>query len=234
MFPSLYAKGKEELNRLEGLLATKEQALTDVGAKLEKLADILLERPDSVTMLDRLDALERQKGELSTEVEELRFQITEEQERIAGAGKAYGEIEDALELFIKIERQVLALEKEHLHNEDTPKELLTAREEQLTARRRVFQLLQKSIEKIVFSPSLYDWEDGRRYIRIFFKGFGEDSSLLVVVRGKGQKDSLGYVGGFKPSAPHVTLVNESWPPQGRILSGKALGRMLFHRKSPSE
>lgn len=227
LFPSLYARSKEELSRLEGLLAIKEQALKDAGTKLEKLVDLLIDRPDSAAMLDRLDALERQKAELSTEVEGLRFQITEEQERLTGAGKTHGEIEDALALFIQIERQVLALEKKHLHNEDTPKELLTARGEQLTARRRVFQLLQKSVEKIVFSPSLYDWEDERRYIRIFLKGLGEDGSLLVVVRGKGQKDSHGYVGGFKPSAPHVALVEESWPPQGRILSGKGLERVLF-------
>ncbi len=234
LFPSLYTKSEEELNRLEGLLAIKEQTLKDVGAKLEKLADILLERPDSATMLDRLDALERQQSELSTEVGELRFQITEEQERIAGAGKAYGEIGDALELFIKIERQALALEKEHLHNEDTPKELLTARGEQLTARRRVFQLLQKSVEKIVFNPTPARGEEEHGSINIKFKGLGDAASLSIVVRGKGQKDSCGYVGEPAEGAlPHVMLVDESWPPTGRILSGRGLERILFRHNSSS-
>jgi DNA invertase Pin-like site-specific DNA recombinase len=229
LFPSLYARSEEELNRLEGLLAIKEQALKDVGAKLEKLADILLERPDSATMLDRLDALERQKAELSTEVEGLRFQIMEEQERLAGAGKAHGEIEDALELFINIEREALALEKDHQNNEDH-KELLTARRDRLTARRRVFQLLQKSIEKIIFTPITASEEEKHGTISVNLKGLGDAASLSLVVSGKGQKDSHGYVGA-PTGKPDVVLIGESWPPQGRILSGKALGRMLFRQKS---
>ena len=233
LFPSLYAKGKEELSRLEGLLATKEQALTDVGAKLEKLADILLERPDSVTMLDRLDTLEQQKGELSKDVADLRFKISEEQERLTGAGKAYGEAWDALKQFIEIERTAHVLEQEHQHNEAIPKELLAAREERLTARRRIFQLLQRSVEKILFTPITAGEKEEHGDINVSFNGLEDTASLSIIVSGKGQKDSRGYVG--QPTGePDVVLIGESWPPQGRILSGKALGRMLFHWKSPSE
>ena len=242
LFPSLYARSEEELNRLEGLLAIKEQALKDVGAKLEKLADILLERPDSATMLDRLDALERQKAELSTEVEGLRFQITEEQERLTGTGKAYGEVGEALGLFIEIERKVIALEQEHHdHGEDAPQELKDAREERHTTRRRVFQLLQKSVEKIIFTPPTASTEAGsgrngeekHGVITVNLKGLGEGTRLSIIVLGKKQRDSRGYVGGEPTGVepPRVSVVDESWPPQGRILSGKALGRMLFRQKS---
>lgn len=233
LFPSLYAKGKEELNRLEGLLAIKEQALKGVGAKLEKLADILLERPDSATMLGRLDALERQKGELSKDVEDLRFKISEEQERLTGAGKVYGEVGDALKRFIEIEQTAHGLEQEYQSQADMPKDLLVAREERLIARRRVFQLLQKSVEKIVFTPITTGEEEEHGDINVNFEGLGDTASLSIIVSGKGQKDSRGYVG--QPTGkPDVVLIGESWPPQGRILSGKALGRMLFHRKSPTE
>lgn len=244
LFPSLYARSEEELNRLEGLLAIKKQTLKDVGAKLEKLADILLERPDSATMLDRLDALERQKGELSTEVEGLRFQITEEQERLTGTGKAYGEVGEALGLFIEIERKAIALEQEHHdHGEDTPQELKDAKEERHTARRRIFQLLQKSVEKIIFTPptasteavSCRNGKEKHGVITVNLKGLGEATRLSIIVLGKKQRDSRGYVGG-EPTGegpPRVSVVDESWPPQGRILSGKALGRMLFPRRKPS-
>ena len=246
LFPSLYAKGKEELSRLEGLLATRERELKDVGVKLDKLVDLLLELPDSVAMLGRLDALERQKVELSKEVEGLRFKIVEEQERLAGAGKAYGDVGDALKLFIEIERAAHALEQDH-HNASAGKdleELKAVREERLTARRRVYQLLQKSVEKIIFTPATASTEEATDQtstaageaehgtIAISFKGLGEAVSLSIVVIGKKQKDSRGYVGEPTGKAsPDVMLVDESWPPTGRILSGRAfLERVIFSRR----
>lgn len=235
LFPSLYARSKEELSRLEGLLATKDREQKDVGAKLEKLVDFLLDRPDSATMLDRLDTLERQKAELSKDVEELRFKISEEQERLTGAGKAYGEVGDALKRFIEIERKAHTLEQE-IHGqgeEDITGELKDAREERHTARRRVYQLLQKSVEKITFTPttaSSKEQTEAYGTIVISFKGLGDTAPLSIVVSGKGQKDSHGYIGEPR-GKPDVVLVGESWPPAGRILSGKALGRTLFRRSS---
>ena len=63
LFPSLFAKGKEELNRLEGLLATKEREQNDVELKLANIAGHLERMPDSGTLLGRLATLERQKAE---------------------------------------------------------------------------------------------------------------------------------------------------------------------------
>lgn len=230
LFPALYTRSKEELSRLEGLLAIKEQALKDAGAKLEKLVDLLIDRPDSAAMLDRLDALERQKAELSTEVENIRFRIEEEQERLTGTGKAYGEVGDALKLFIEIERKAYILEQgNHGQGEET-EELKDARGERYNARRRVYQLLQKSVEKIVFSPATVtaaeDQVGAYGSIITSFKGLGDMAPLSIVVSGKGQKDSCGYVG--EPTGkPDVVLVGESWPPTGRILSGRGLERVLF-------
>lgn len=166
------------------------------------------------------------KVTLSKDIEELRFQITEEQERITGAGKTYGEVGDALEHFIEIER---AAYREGLTS--------THQEERLITRRRVYQLLRKFVDKIVFNPapapdpensSSSATEYGTIHIRLT-KGMREAVSLSIVVIGKKQKDSRGYLGGDPAvdATPHVILVDESWPPKGRILSGKALGRMLF-------
>lgn len=246
LFPSLYAKGKEELNRLEGLLATKEREQNDVETKLTNIAGHLERMPDSGTLLDRLATLERQKAELSKDVEGIRFQIEEEKERLAGAGKAYEDVKGALERFIQIERTAHRLEQEHQGNaqdDDAPVELKAAREQRLAARRNVYQLLQKSVEKIVFTPAMNptngeeegkgrpdDVEHGT--ITVSFKGLGEAATVSIVVLGKKQRDSRGYVGEPTGKA-EVMLLGESWPPTGRLLSGKALGRMLFRRSVSS-
>jgi DNA invertase Pin-like site-specific DNA recombinase len=247
LFPSLYAKGKEELNRLEGLLATKEREQNEVEVKLANIAGHLERMPDSGTLLDRLVALERQKAELSKGVEGIRFQIGEEKERLAGAGKAYGDVGDALERFIEIERTAHGLEQEHQANgldDAASEELKAAREERLTARRRVFQLLQKCVDKIVFTPAMNpvsgeevkpsEAEHGT--ITVSFKGMGEAAPVSIVVLGKKQRDSRGYVNtsaGEPTGKADVFLVDESWPPTGRILSGKGLERLLFRRGSSS-
>ena len=199
LFPSVFENCRESVQRLEDSVNTTESKLNATQSKIERLTDILLERPDSNALLTRLDALEEERDNLQESLTKYQNDLENEQERYESVGKEYEELESAMIKFITIEREGSESDK-------------------LDVRRKLFHLLRKSIDKIVFTPANPD-EKAHGTISISMKGIkGKPRKILVK---KGQKDSEGY-NGEGLSMPEVVVVDAQWPPVDRILNGAAL------------
>jgi len=199
LFPTVYEKCRESVQRLEDEAMVAEASLKSVQGKIERLMDLLIDRPDSAALLDRLDLLEQERDTLKDALEKATNALEAEQERLEGVGQEYDELEDAMKRFITVERE-------------------GSEEEKIEIRRKLFHLLRKSIERIVFIPAAPD-EDAHGTIAISMRGIDGKPRKIVVK--KGQKDSEGY-NGEGLSMPEVVVVDAQWPPVDRILNGRAL------------
>lgn len=214
LFPTLYEKSRESVERLQDKLLVMEELLKATEAKLERLTNILIERPHSSTLLTRLDALEEEKQGLIVGIEKAARDLSEEQERVEGAGKEYEELEDALQRYIEIEE---AGEPDAI----------------LEARRRLFQLLKQVIESITFMPASSNDKDEKPEldyqgnpihgtIEIRFRGV-TDYSRRIKVAGN-QADSRGFKiifnkkGEVSEEEEQTIIVDAQWPPRDRIVT----------------
>ncbi|WP_320174100.1 recombinase family protein [Maridesulfovibrio sp.] len=199
LFPSVFENCRESVQKLEDSVNTTESRLNATQSKIERLTDLLLERPDSNALLTRLDALEEERDKLQESLAKYQSDLANEQERYESVGKEYEELESAMIKFITIEREGSESDK-------------------LDVRRKLFHLLRKSIDKIVFTPATPE-EKAHGTISISMKGIkGKPRKILVK---EGQKDSEGY-NGEGLSMPEVVVVDAQWPPVDRILNGAAL------------
>jgi hypothetical protein len=214
LFPTLYENSRENVERLQDKLLVMEERLKTTEAKLERLTNILIERPHSSTLLTRLDALEEEKQGLIVGIEKAARDLSEEQERVEGAGKEYEELEDALQRYIEIEE---AGEPDAI----------------LEARRRLFQLLKQVIESITFMPASSNDKDEKPEldyqgnpihgtIEIRFRGV-TDYSRRIKVAGN-QTDSRGFKiifnekGEVSKEEEQTVVVDAQWPPRDRIVT----------------
>ncbi|GFM32374.1 recombinase family protein [Desulfovibrio subterraneus] len=196
MFPNLYQQSQAAANEVEGQILIKEEELAKLEQGLEKLADLLLERGSSPTLIGRLDTMEQQKAALQEELDDLRGKLDRELDRQTAVQTGHDEIGEALTKYIAIERK------------GDPEAILSAR-------RRLHQLLKRVVDKITFTPST--GEDGLHgIIEISFQGVAEYTRRIKVA--KGQQDSQGYkvVQGQEQHA--VTVLEATWPPVSRIES----------------
>lgn len=196
MFPNLYQQSQAAVSEVEGQILIKEEELAKLGQGLEKLADLLLERGSSPTLIGRLDTMEQQKTALQGELEDLRVKLDRELDRQMTVQTGHDEVYQALTKYIAIERK------------GDP-------EATLSARRRLHQLLKRVVDKITFTPST--GEDGLHgVVEISFQGVAEYTRRIKVA--KGQQGSEGYkvVQGQEQHA--VTVLEARWPPVGRIES----------------
>ncbi|ABB39570.2 Recombinase [Oleidesulfovibrio alaskensis G20] len=222
LFPTLYEKSRESVERLQDKLLVMEERLKATEAKLERLTNILIERPHSSTLLTRLDALEEEKQGLIVGIEKAARDLSEEQERVEGAGKEYEELEDALQRYIEIEE---AGEPDAI----------------LEARRRLFQLLKQVIESITFMPASSNDKDEKPEldyqgnpihgtIEIRFRGV-TDYSRRIKVAGN-QEDSRGFKiifnekGEVSEEEEQTIIVDAQWPPRDRIVTASFVADLL--------
>jgi DNA invertase Pin-like site-specific DNA recombinase len=196
MFPDMIAKSQAAISKISDKIMVKEEELESVQDSLERLTDLLLKRDSSPTLLSRLDVLEEDKATLEADLASLKLNLDNERDRMSNASGDYGDAEDALGRYVKVER------------EGSPKDILTAR-------RRFHQLLQRIVDKITFIPSCGD--DGfHGVIEITFQGVEGYLRRIKVL--KGQANSKGYkvIGGAETN--DVMVLDAQWPPRDRIIS----------------
>lgn len=196
MFPDMIAKSQAAASRINNQIMVKEEELGRVQSSLERLADLLMERDSSTTLLSRLDALEDEKTTLEADLADLKSELDNERDRISNASGDYGDAEEALDRYIKVER------------EGSPEEILTAR-------RRFHQLLQRIVDKITFIPS--NGDDGLHgIIEITFQGV--EGYLRRIKVQKGQANSEGFKVVGEEETRDVIVLDAQWPPRDRIIS----------------
>jgi len=207
IFPNLYERSQTVISHLEDAILVKEAELNKTEKALERLADLLIQREDSSTLLNKLDLLEAQKAQLETELAVLNTSLASERERIEGAGQQFDDIDDAMGKYIETER----------FGDDNPMAILDAR-------RRLHQLLMQVIDQIIFYPASND-TNLHGTLEIKFQGVGDYFRKIQVE--KGQKDSLGYKVTEEGESLHVAVPDAQWPPADRILSGQAMEQMIL-------
>lgn len=215
LFPKVYKRLSEELERLEGLLLEREGGLQRTVDQIDRVTDLLLERDSSKALLNKLDELEKKRDTITQDLEGIRKQVDQERERSANIGLDFQNVEQAMAETIRIER------------EGSPDEVLEIR-------RKLHLLLKKVIDRIVFEPPATPNEThkgsplhGR--IHIHFKDVVDFKRVIYVFKGESrkrdsQKNSLGYMvqKEGQEAVLHVAVDDAQWPPVDRIVSGAAL------------
>ncbi|MCP4748029.1 MAG: hypothetical protein GY874_18115 [Desulfobacteraceae bacterium] len=207
LFPELQSKSNERVSELEGeLLITKAQA-EKINIQLENIINLLVDRADSPALLKKLDALEKEKTLIETQLEKLNDNLTAEHDRFSSAGHDLAAVETAFNRFLDIE----------IRGDDTQK---------TDVRRKLYQNLNRVIERIVLYPhNAENSEELHGTIEILFQSVSKYKRLIRV--DKRQDSSKGYKVTDNQETLNVVINNAKWPPAGRILFGKALEHFLF-------
>ncbi|WP_319405796.1 recombinase family protein [uncultured Desulfosarcina sp.] len=208
LFPKVYKRLSNELERLEGLLLEREGELQRTDESIDRITTLLIERDSSKALLNKLDALELKKENLTSELEDLRKQVDQEKDRSASLGLDFQSAERAMNETIRIER------------EGSPEDVLEVR-------RKLHQLLKKVVDRIVFTPCATSGQQQHHgTITIHYKDV-VDSYLSIKVGGRAQKDSVGFrVDSDGQQVEHVHVVDAQWPPVDRFVSGAALWNLI--------
>lgn len=204
MFPEVFSRSQEATSRIEDDILVIEAELEEVQNGLERIADLLLERSDSSTLLNRLDLLEERKEALQATLESLRGRLEVEKDRIRYASNDYDEVSKALTRYVEIER---GGNPEAIHS----------------VRRRLHQLLKRVVDTIIFTPD--DKEEGQTgiiekslhgIIEISFQGV-ENYTRRIKVDAE-QAHSVGYKVTGDEERKDVTVFDAQWPPKARIIT----------------
>lgn len=159
LFPSITQAGVETLDTTQAELEASAGELNDVSEQIDNIVVALASRPDSLALLDKLDGLERQKGELENKRDKLTVVVEEARRQVETIEQRYATQMELLEQWRENEKDA-------------------------DLRSRLNRILSSNIEEIGFHPS----EDGDDlgYIRVIFSGGERDWTLVVMRRIKAQ------------------------------------------------
>ncbi len=208
LYPAMYKTNMTVIRETEDRHLVKVEELRRTEEALEKLLDLLIERPDSEALKGKLDALEQRKTDLRQEIIELERLLSEQKEKISshhyteGIDEAYDKMLDAEE---RGDEEELFIQRSRLH-----------------------QLLKLHIESIKLIPNpetKLTLPSGFKVpihgiIEVHFKMI--DGHFRRIYLEKGQKNAYGYKVANGQEDHQTSIIGICWPPEGVIMTGSFL------------
>jgi DNA invertase Pin-like site-specific DNA recombinase len=213
LYPTMYKTSQTVFRETEDRHLVKSEDLRRTEETLEKVMDLLIERPDSENLKKKFDDLEQKQGDLRQEIIELERLLSEQKENISshhyteGIDEAYNKMIEAEE---RGDEQELYLQRSRLH-----------------------QLLRLHIDSIKLIPSDHITGSSKHdplhgIIEVHFKMI--DGHFRRIFLEKGQKNAHGYkVVGDKEDF-QTAILEICWPPNGVLTMGTFLEPFILGYK----
>ena len=205
LYPTLYKTSQLVFKETEDKHLVKAEELRRTEETLQKVVDLLIERPDSPNLKKKLDELEQSQKDLKQEIIELDRLLSEQKENISSHNYTEG-IDEAYDKMLEAEER--GDEQELYHQ-----------------RSRLHQLLKLHIDSIKLIPSdnvtgssKHDPLHG--IIEVHFKMI--DGHFRRIYLEKGQKNAHGYKVANGQEDHQTSVTDIRWPPDGVFMMGSFL------------